>query len=488
MNKFFELWASLSLAERLRLYKFALSPYFNDTTWFAPLVKAVAELAVDTDFAAATDLDKRIFKAVFAEASTKKSKEFDTQRYNRLLSDATRFVLRFLQVERLPPPDTAAIWLEQRLPRRYEAAAAQTQQALLAQPLRDSTHYATRLKYEKLGLEHAQSEQIRTNRNNLEVLHQALDVYFLAEKLRYICEVLNHQNILQHTYTIEGVAEIMQWLQTSSYRNEPPIAVYLNVYDLLTLKTAGSFDRLKGILEEYGTHFSHAELKELYTYCINFCIRQVNSGDERYAVEYLNLIEVLLHNKVLFVAGELGVARYKNTVAIGLRAGEYDKTAHFIRNYSQFLPAERRENAITYNMAQLHFAKAEQERNSEAYQKEAYQKENYQKVLTFLRDVDYDNVFYALDSRWLLLKTYYALNEMLVLEGTMQSFRAYLLRNTTISAYTKQQYLELISLFKKLAALPQKKKETAAALYAKIEAKDIVADKKWLLRQVALFM
>jgi hypothetical protein len=44
-----------------------------------------------------------------------------------------------------------------------------------------------------------------------------------------------------------------------------------------------------------------------------------------------------------------------------------------------------------------------------------------------------------------------------------------------------------MALFKKLMALPQKKRANAINLYAKIEQKNIVADKKWLLQQVEVF-
>jgi hypothetical protein len=483
MNKFFELWLSLTAAERLRLLKFAESPYFNDTAWLVPLVRAMQELPADTVFPSFgttkdedTTLDKRLFAAVFSE--NEKSKAFDAQKYNRLLSDATRYMLRFIQIEGLPAPDTAAIWYEKSVFKRYEAANLQAQQALDEQQLRDSAHYAMRLRSEKLAFEYAQKTQSLAKRSNLDELHRALDVYFLAEKLRYTCEVLNNQNVLQHTYAMQGVNEILAWLTESDYRSEPPIAVYLQVYTLLNTQSEADFTTLKMLLQRHETHFSATELKELYGYTINFCIRQVNGGNEKYLSEYLNIIEILLHNKAIFVQGELAVPYYKNTVTIGLRANEYDRIEHFIRNYSQFLPKEQRENAVTYNLAKLYFAKASQE-NAPIH---------YEKVLEFLHEVDYDNVFYALDSRWLLLKTYYALQETTVLENTMLSFRIYLLRNATVSNYTKQQYLELLALFKKLIALPQKKRANAISLYAKIEQKNIVADKKWLLAQVACFL
>ncbi len=524
MNKFFELWLLLTAAERGRFLKFAASTYFNDTAWLVPLAKTMNELSEETIFAAFENtekeskkenkFDEQIFEAVFNQKNSEnadkisKKKTFDLPKYNRLLSDATRYLLRFIQIENLPPPEAATIWYAKNGFKRYEALALQAKQGFLAQPLRDSTYYEMRLRSEKLAFEYGQKVQNFNERSNLNELHHNLDVYFLSEKLRYTCEVLNHQNLLQHTYTIQGVNDILHWLDTSDYRNEPPISVYLQVYQLLTTKSEADFLGLKMLLLKHEAQFSATELKEIYGYTINFCIRQVNNGNEQYLSEYLNIIDILLENKAIFENGELAVSYYKNTIAAGLRIGEYDRMEHFIQKYSQFLPKEERENAVTYNLAKLYFAKANEKENikneniksenikSENIKSENIKSENikndaaknYEKVLEFLREVDYNNVFYALDSRWLLLKTYYSLGEIVALDSAMQAFRIYLLRNTTISTYTKQQYLELLGLLKKLTTLSQKKRANAAKLYAKIAQKNIVADKKWLLQQVEAFI
>ena len=107
-------------------------------------------------------------------------------------------------------------------------------------------------------------------------------------------------------------------------------------------------------------------------------------------------------------------------------------------------------------------------------------------MIAQLREVVFENVYYALDSRWILLKTYYLLREELALEAAMQSFRVYLLRNKTISTYTKQQYLQLIILLKRILLLPQKDEKYADALRANIASKTIVADKRWLIAQTFL--
>ena len=190
-------------------------------------------------------------------------------------------------------------------------------------------------------------------------------------------------------------------------------------------------------MQQHETRFSADELHELYTYANNFCIKEINTGNAVFLQIFLAIADRLLHNKVLLRDGTISVASYKNIVTIGLRAGEYAKTEDFIQTYSSFLPSDYGENAKKYNLAKLYFEKAD-----------------YDKVLNYLNEVDHDNLFYTLDCRWLLLKTYFIRREEVALESAMQSFRVYLLRNKTISTAAKQQYLQMIIVLKKLLLLP----------------------------------
>ena len=473
MNKFFQIFGTLSLAERGRLRKFAMSPYFSKNKglllFFELLAKNTKnEAKNDTQGDVRYD-EKAIFAAVFAD------EVFETTRYNRLLSDATVLLLRFLETEVLLAQETpfgTAIArldaLQKRQLHRFYAAENEVQRAaLLSQPLRNGDFYHQKLAVEKRSLWHSRQENTRTERNNLADLHRELDCFFIVEKLRYTCEVLNGQHILQHQYEIEGIETLLLWLTKSAYLAEAAVQVYFLVYQLLTQQDAASFAKLKTALAAHETRFVPAELKELYIYCTNYCIRQVNNGNEAYLHEYLDIIWRLLQNKVAFVNGELAVADYKNVVTIGLRAGDFDKTEYFVKTYSQYLPLEHRTTAVTFNLAKLYFAKAD-----------------YPKVIGLLQEMDYENVFYALDGRWLLLKTYYVLGEDFALESAARAFRIYLLRNKTIAAHTKQQYLQLIILLNKIMLIPQKDAMYAQKLREAIAKKPIIADKQWLIARL----
>jgi hypothetical protein len=251
------------------------------------------------------------------------------------------------------------------------------------------------------------------------------------------------------------------------YMEEPAVKIYLSVYELLKNKAENDFLHLKNLLAQHLNCFTVVEQRELFTYCMNYCIRQINSSNDAYLHHYLDIFWLILDKKILFLNENLPIADYKNAIAIGLRAGEYTRIEQFIQAYSAFLPDEFRNNAVSYNLAKLYFAK-----------------KDFDKVIDILNKVQYDNVFYALDSRWTLLKTYYELDEINVLESQIDAFRLYLLRNKTISTVTKKQYKQLLQYLKKIIVLQGSSKKERTAFAEFLATQEVVADKKWLLAQV----
>jgi hypothetical protein len=455
------LLANLTPHELQRFRRFVASPYIIDSDMYSRLMTAIP-----TPFAVENVNEKKvetdIWQAVFGE------KPFEKSRYNRLLSDTTAYLLQFLAMEEAR--NTLAhddFYLAKALEKRnlegfYEKSIATAQYNLQQQPLRDTDFYENDWAQQRLILRHSQGEKLRTERNNLQELHRSLDCFFVLEKLRRICEVLNHESVLQHKYDIKGVDETLAFAKY--YTDEATINVYLAVYALLTQKTENEFFTLKNLLEIHQNCFTTIEQRELFTYCLNYCIKQINSSNEAYFQHYLSIFWLILPQKILFLNENLPISDYKNAIAIGLRVGEYERIAQFIQEYSSFLPDEFRSNAISYNLAKLYFAKKE-----------------FTKVIDTLNTVQYDNVFYALDSRWTLLKTYYELDEITVLESQIDAFRLYLLRNKTIATSTKKQYKQLLQYLKKIIALQSKSQKERQTFADFLLLQNVVADKKWLI-------
>ena len=113
-----------------------------------------------------------------------------------------------------------------------------------------------------------------------------------------------------------------------------------------------------------------------------------------------------------------------------MREKDYYWTERFISEYGLHLPETYRENAITYNMANLYFYKKE-----------------FAKVIELLQEVAYEGDNYSLGSKSILMATYYETDEIDALYSLCDSFKAYLKRNKLISRDKKEGYKNLINLF-----------------------------------------
>ncbi|MCF8258935.1 MAG: hypothetical protein K9J06_15375 [Flavobacteriales bacterium] len=134
----------------------------------------------------------------------------------------------------------------------------------------------------------------------------------------------------------------------------------------------------------------------------------------------------------------------------------------FIHDHSDRLPASHRANAVAYNTANLCFHRTE-----------------YRQALAQLRHVDLDDVFYRLDARAILLKTYFEMGDHDALFYHASAFRTFLARNRTISDRQRKVYQNLVRFTLSLARCGTER-HRIRTLQQRVEATPNVADLAWL--------
>ena len=108
---------------------------------------------------------------------------------------------------------------------------------------------------------------------------------------------------------------------------------------------------------------------------------------------------------------------------------------------------------------------------------------DYRKAIRKLQEVALNDVFYQLDARVILLKSYYELNDTDSFFYQASAFRLFLLRNRHISDYQKNIYRNLI---KFLTAIVRSafSKSKLLKIRVEIEKEKNVADLNWLRSKV----
>jgi hypothetical protein len=209
------------------------------------------------------------------------------------------------------------------------------------------------------------------------------------------------------------------------------------------------------------------ELRDMYAYVQNYCIRQANLGNSDFLNELFDAYRTLLDSGIIYVQDHLSQFDFKNMVTVGLRVEEYDWVEAFITRESAVLPEDFRQNAITYNLARLHFAR-----------------KDFKQALRLLFGVEFTDVYYHLDGKSLLLKTYYELEDFEPLLSLIKAFRVYLRRNRKISTYQLTIYNNLIKYVKQLTRLKLGRNVNLTNVKSDIENTKQIADLSWLNQKV----
>ena len=309
----------------------------------------------------------------------------------------------------------------------------------------------------------------RSRESHLEPTLHSLDAYFIFTKLRHACIALNNRRVLDVRTDHTLLDEILAHLAQHTFPNQPGIDIYHRIYLLLTDADPGPhYEALKQLLNDHAAVFQAAEARTMYAFALNHCVQQINRGQSRFLREIFDLYQAGLQDEILLEDGKLSPWNYKNIVVAGLRLAEYPWTEQFIRDYRERIPEAYRDNAYTYNLAKLHFYR-----------------HDYGQVLQLLQRVEYEDVFYNLDSKVMLLKIYFELEEVEALDSLIETFRTYLRRNQEISSDHQRNYLNLIRFVKKLSRWRPGEKARLQRLEEEMRATQQLADADWLLRKVA---
>ena len=432
-SKVFKLLFAFTHQERQRFLDFLKSPYFNFND---DIIRCFVALLPSLQKTKPIEQNEaELWKKIYA------NKKFDKARFHRVCSDllkeAERFLAysRFAQQKSLQNAYLAQSLNEkkmmQHLPHLLKQAKIQHQKQIF----HDSEFYYQQYLIEAEQNNFIELQKKRMDDKNLKTVMHNLDVFYLSKKLQYCIAILHYKNLTSVDSEIALMDEILSHLHKRAYDEYPIIHVqYIILQTLIDSDNEQHFQDLKLLFKRSDNTLPMEYLKEIYTFSIQYCIRKINAGLLKYFQEIFSLYKEGLKQKILINDGEISPYEYKNIITVGLRVNETDWTEKFINNYRKLLPPEHQENAYTFNIARLYF----------------FQKK-YDDVLNLLQQVEYNDVFYLLDSKITLLKTFYELREFDSLSALLDSFKMLLRRKKIISEEYRIIYTRFVMFLKKLS-------------------------------------
>ncbi len=307
----------------------------------------------------------------------------------------------------------------------------------------------------------------RTGAQNLQRISDNMDIAYFTLKLRQTCLSLSHQAVYNTEYHFGMVEEVVHYIEAQKLLNIPAIAIYYYCYKALTQPNQTQyFEQLKKTLFEKHQLFPETEMRDLFLLTINYCIKRINKGHQRFEKEVLDLYKEGLRQEYLMTNGLLSRFTYQNICSIALKLKDYDWVGQFNPQYKDRLEKQYRESAYSYNMARLEYAR-----------------KNYSAVLDLLQKSNFKDLLINLDAKAIALKTYYELEEITLLQSHLDAMKNFIHRKK-IMAYHRESYLILIYFTRQLLELNSFDRTARQQLLAEVEGTKAMAQKAWVLEQI----
>jgi hypothetical protein len=341
-------------------------------------------------------------------------------------------------------------------------------QTLEAQPLRSSAFFLQKYQAEQAILD-GMENQSRSGALDLEPSLKHLITYFLTEIFRNTSIMLTQQAILDKKYAAAPFENAVDFVQKQpEWLEIPAISVHFYVCQALLFPTEYTFfEKWKDVVLAFHTNFSTTELRGIYLMGINFCIKQMNVGSDFHKKEAFVLYQKALELGLLHENGWISVFTFKNIIRLGTGLSETEWTDRFFETHRASLSPDLRHEHVKFNQAFLFF-----------------QKNDFEKTILTLRDLAIFDPFVLLDSRRMLLRSYFELREWQALESFLNSFSILLKRRKNLG-YHQPMNLNLIKYTRILM-----RKQLGFSSKSKIELQNVVknetllAERIWLLEKI----
>ena len=458
-SKLVFLMSSLTKIEVEQFIDYVKSPFFNKKKQQVKLASYLKKCHPEYPQARLTKVE--VFKKLYP------GEVYDDNRMRYEMSDLTKLLEDFLAFQNykqnsiLNEINLLQSLSNKKLDKYFEQTHKKAISKLEDQQSKNSMHYFHFYQLNNLADQHFSQKGERKFDINIQNASHYLDLFYLSQKLRNCCSMADRQKFLASKYDVNFLEELNTMLEKVNFQNVQDIEVYDKLYQFINKENSDQdFYKIIDLLKTHVDFLEFNDQKEIFMYLINYCARKIRGGDENFVETTLELYLNGIQSKVLFEEGFLSPWTFKNIVSLGLRSKQYLWVKQFISEYSDSIKPQFRQDALNFNLADLSFHQNE-----------------FKQTLSFLNQLKYSDIYYKINGRVLLLKTYFHLDEMNPLLSGIASFTIYLKRNNQITKDVKKSYLNFCNLlFRIVKAKPQKR----FMVLEKIKNTEQVISKAWL--------
>lgn len=313
---------------------------------------------------------------------------------------------------------------------------------------------------------HTNSNKISStvNKTTLQYAMQSLDTFFFLTKLKLSSEMLNRQNILGEQYDILLLDEALAYFSTLKIECS---TIYVLLVQFLKDGNNEFFQILKSELFNNTDQLPDDDQLIILTCLLNYQSSEMKKGKLNAYQEAFDLFQFGLQKKIFINKdGYISSTKFNNIVSVGCNINQLKWVESFIRDWQDYLDKNQKVNTVKIATAYLQFEFKE-----------------YDSTIALLQSVNFENIYYSLRARSLLLRCYYELyqksNKEIILDHC-KAFANFLYRNNAINPITTQSYFFLI----KLVRMMLRKNANYEELFQAMNTTPYLFSKSWILEKI----
>lgn len=320
----------------------------------------------------------------------------------------------------------------------------------------------------------------RTTKSHFQHIHDLSDLAYVTAKMRYLCASINEASILNLAPPIAQV-EALAPLISQCHDEFPPYSEAFHLVLKLLSASApppSDFEKLLDFLRHHGPAIHQGDLFDLYNYVLNVIYSRIDIGEKAFVELAASTYSSMLAHGLLTLNGEMHPRIFKNIVSINCKLQRFAWCGTFIKDHQHFLKGENALLLPRYCSGLIQFYAGDHFASAEAFRQIMLE--------------DPDDYYWGFESRNLLLKSLFHRFEELSFEEheellrLVESFRMYIRRNSRLSEFHKQSYLNFIRYFTAILKFKDQapSEDALESLAQEIQDQQFVTHKAWLMARL----
>ncbi len=361
--KLIKLLKSFSSKEFKDLYKFIISPYFNESNILIELYFVLKRYY--PEFNNRNFTRENIFKSIYTN-----EKKYNDKKMRDRFSDMLKLCEEYISLIEIKSDDVkyqhlSLIQIAKRgLESHFESKYKEINKIVEKKRIIDNNFFLTRY------------EQIKDKRNFYEfrdplgkrtVYYEQykdeikwMNCYFIFKLLKYIVIQYNAKRHLNFDFDFTIEEPILLLTNSIEITNYPPIELFRNIILLNKNFSDDLFDKTEILLNRSINIMEKDDARIIIIELYNFSEAQRRASVEGYQLKALNLGKNMAEYGLYPIEGGfMAVDHFYNTIHVGLLAGDFEWVEYFTGKFVTKLKPDEQENAENYSNGMLSWKKNE---------------------------------------------------------------------------------------------------------------------------------